>query len=217
MSVVIGDRFGRLTALGREQRQGENEKQKFWWVHVKCDCGKEKWVRETNLMIGHAKSCGCLAVDNMRRVATTHGQSRTPLYRTWVSIKDRCRPIETGQRTWYPDIHIHAPWLHDFEVFAAYVNEHLGPRPRGQSIDRIDNTGDYMPGNIRWATDKEQARNRRSSRLLTINGEARCLAEWAEKYKLPESTISNRLSRGWSEEDAVKTPSLTREGVRPRK
>jgi hypothetical protein len=95
--------------------------------------------------------------------------------------------------------------------FAAFL-EDVGPRPSPRhTIERINNSGHYEPGNCRWATRGEQARNSRRNRLLTVRGETLCLAAWAERLGLKRSTVSARLGRGWSPRDAL------RPGLDPRR
>lgn len=107
----------------------------------------------------------------------------------------------------YPDyggrgIKVCERW-HSFENFLT----DMGERPPGMSIDRHpNNDGNYEPGNCRWATRTQQARNKRNSRLLTVNGVTRCVAEWAEIMGVRDSVIRDRLRGGWSEEDAVLKP-----------
>jgi N-formylglutamate amidohydrolase len=93
-------------------------------------------------------------------------------------------------------------WRTDFWRFLIDV----GDRPPGCSIERIDNSRDYEPGNVVWATRKQQGRNKRNNRLLTVDRRVQSLSAWAEERGLQKQTINNRLRRGWSEYDAVMTP-----------
>jgi hypothetical protein len=89
---------------------------------------------------------------------------------------------------------MHPSWRRSFDAFLA----HIGPRPSpAHSLDRIDNNRGYMPGNVRWATRKEQQRNMRGNRLLTALGRTAPLVQWAEWMKLPYTTIRQRVVKGW--------------------
>lgn len=97
-------------------------------------------------------------------------------------------------------------WDADFAAFAA----DMGPRPEGTTVDRIDTDGPYSPGNCRWATDAEQARNKRNNRKLTIDGVTKCLTEWERESPVTYLAILYRLRTGWSVEDAIRLPAGAR-------
>jgi len=98
-------------------------------------------------------------------------------------------------------------WKDNFEKFFNYI----GIRPdKNLSLDRINNDGNYEPGNVRWATDKEQCRNYRRNVNLTHNGETMCISAWSEKFGWHRSVIRGRLLKGWTVERALSTPNLGR-------
>ena len=116
-------------------------------------------------------------------------------------MKGRCLNL---QHVRYPShggrgIKICARWLASFENFL----EDMGSRPEGTSLERVDNDGDYQPGNCRWATPIEQSSNTRSTRLETINGITDTHAGWARRAGISPATLCKRLKRGWSFEQAV--------------
>jgi hypothetical protein len=97
-------------------------------------------------------------------------------------------------------------WMgHDgYDRFLA----HIGPRPSPQhSVDRIDNSRGYEPGNVRWATQREQMRNTRINHMITAFGRSQCLAAWCEETGLHHRVISKRIAAGWDAEAALSTPS----------
>lgn len=139
-----------------------------------------------------------------------HGAAKkgqwTPEYCAWRGMKARCYiPIATAFHKYGArGIRVADEWRDDFAAFFAYVG--LKPSPR-HSIERIDNDGNYEPGNVRWATPVEQARNRRSSRLLEYRGKKRTLAEWAELTGMSPHNIKMRIDKlGWTVDEAISTP-----------
>jgi hypothetical protein len=157
LSDYTGQRFGRLTVVrmvGRVNRVAQ-------WECL-CDCGNITVATSGNLK-AKTRSCGCLRKEVTSQSWTRHGhakvlEGRTPEYQSWTSMLARVRAT-TGRR--FQDygsrgITVCDRWL-SFENFLA----DMGPRPDGTSIDRIDNDGNYEPGNCRWATDSQQVSNRR--------------------------------------------------------
>lgn len=100
-------------------------------------------------------------------------------------------------------------WRRDFTAFFDYVGERPSPK---HSIERIDNSRGYEPGNVRWATRAEQMRNTRGNHWIEIDGVRKLITEWAEEKGIDQTTLSHRIARGMSERDAVMTPP--REGGR---
>jgi len=188
---LTGKRFGMRTVL---RYLG-----KSYWL-CRCDCGNEHKVFTGN--IGKTNSCGC---DRSRVTAehkTTHGLYGTPEYKTWAGMKRRCLNKNENAYARYggAGITICERWLNSFESFVA----DMGPKPSPQhSIDRIDNAKGYEPTNCRWATRLEQARNLRSNRNISFNGETKALSEWAAQTGIDHRLISYRLEAGWPVEKAL--------------
>lgn len=127
-------------------------------------------------------------------------------YRAWDTMIRRCyNPTTESYRTHGArGIKVCDRWRQDFRNFFADMG--LKPSPKHE-LDRKDNDGNYEPGNCQWATHSQQMRNRRTSRVLTVMGVSRTLAEWTELLGVSSSTIRERLRRGWSQEKAVSTPA----------
>lgn len=201
----IGRRFGRLVVVGiRRERRGKRD---MIMAHCRCDCGNEKEVFWQALADGRTKSCGCLnrEVSSVRgRIQmTTHGQSRTRLYRIWSCIKQRCyRP----QHMHYANyggrgIGVCDEWRRNFAAFREWATSH--GYADNLSIDRIDNDRGYSPDNCRWADAIKQQNNRRTCHTLTVDGRTHTISEWARISGIGKTTIRERLKRGWSAARAV--------------
>jgi len=193
-----GKRYGRLTAI---RRDFDNLKNGTYWI-CRCKCGKEKSVPSQNLVRGMAKSCGCLQREAAAKAQTKHGCSAasTAEYKSWMSMRTRC---ENASSINYKDyggrgISICERWK-SFENFIADMGKKPGPK---YEIDRKDNEGDYCPENCRWATRRENSRNKRNNRLVEFDGDVQPLIVWCEKFKIPYHRALGRLNRGWTPEEA---------------
>lgn len=132
-----------------------------------CDCGAETQINMSRVRNGYTKSCGCLGPETSRTHNRTHGMRFSKEYVSWRSMMDRCTNEDSKDYHRYGAAGITvAPELTSFEVFFA----HIGPRPRGLTLDRIKNDKGYEIGNIRWATPMDQARNRRNSKSWVVKG-----------------------------------------------
>jgi len=214
LEVSEGDRYEELVIVREvESRRYRGSGPKRYFL-CRCDCGKEKEVRLSHLRSGHTRSCGCYVNAHSHR-GVYHGMEGSPEHGVWKDMKSRCyRRKARGYRNYGGrGVRVCERWRKSFLAFF----QDMGVRPSPEhSIDRIDNDGNYEPGNCRWSTRREQNRNRRDNRFLEFNGKTLCLADWAERHGMRRGTLHDRLGRGWSLEEALTRPVreyAKREGV----
>lgn len=201
----VGCTFGNLEVLSITGQDDDSRKIAACYCHR---CGRVRNIRLDHVVRGLIKACGCLC-NHKVRPRPKCGQSNSHERRAWRHLISRCR--NTRDRM-YPNyggrgINVCQRWLNSFEAFL----EDMGPRPSpGHSIDRIDNDGNYEPGNCRWTTRVEQARNKTSTRYITAGEATRSLAEWSELTGISRGTISNRLALGWAPELALTRSPIPR-------
>jgi hypothetical protein len=199
---IAGQRFGRLVA-GESVKRGS-----YWYVAVTCDCGTSKHVIHHHLVSGKTTSCGCLARETTSQRSKTHGESRlTPEHALWIRMKQRCGNPNHSHYSYYGarGITVCQEWLDSYEAFLA----HVGRRPSEKhSLERIENNGNYEPGNVKWATKTEQMNNRRTNHFVEWKGQRLTIAQWSRAIGVPFSTIKTRLKRGWTVERTLTTSAL---------
>lgn len=138
---------------------------------------------------------------------TTHGMSRSRLWRIWNSMKQRCENPNAISYKYYGEKGISV--CEDWTVFKNFCAWALNNGyAENLSIDRIDGNGNYEPSNCRWATNKEQQNHTSYNRLYTYNGETLNVMQWAEKTGLSPNMLYKRLLRGWDIEKALTTKNL---------
>lgn len=148
-----------------------------------------------------------------------HGHARagatTPEYVLWANMKSRCGDPKDPSFDYYGGrgVTVCARWRDSFEAFLDDVGRRTTP---AHSLDRIENARGYEPGNVRWATRKEQMRNTRASRVLEHKGKSLSIAEWAERTGLAYGTLYMRIASGWPVAEALTVSSSKSNRSTPR-
>lgn len=194
-SIANGQVIGKWT-VGQVIRAGRHI-----YRECVCECGVVRAVRECKLGHGKSTCCGC---------SRLRGQGegyKHALYNTWSCMVGRCTNPKNPAWDRYGGrgIRVCNQWLASPMAFYEYV----GTRPSPEhSIDRINNDGNYEPGNVRWASPKEQSRNMRKNVVLELDGEKMVLQDWAKRIGVHSRTLAERLDRGWPIRKALTTPKI---------
>jgi len=198
MNDISGNRFGKLVAIEKLDKL----KWKF-----KCDCGNEKSIRYWDAAHGKTTSCGChrdsVVVSRNKLTATRGGITNSYTGKSWSNMMTRCYNKNNHTYAGYGAIGVSVcEFIRSSPVNIILL---IGERPKGLSIDRVDNLKHYSCGsckecfengwtlNIRWSTTKQQNRNQRRNHLVTIRGVTHCVAEWAEIIGINEGSMRDRL------------------------
>jgi hypothetical protein len=200
---LIGRRFGKWSVL---ERRGNDCTRNARWL-CRCDCGTESMVSSDALRGGQSESCGCAKL-------TRGGDSASPEYNAWRGMICRCYNSEDPGFKHYGErgISVCDEWRASYEMFLG----HVGRRPGSEySIGRIDNDGNYEPGNVRWETREQQQNNTRANVWIEYDGKRLTCAQWERHVGLPAGMIASRLARGWTGMRAITTPDSNGKWTKP--
>lgn len=213
---LTNERFGSLVAIRLEKYVPNSGN--FWLC--RCDCGKECSVVVRSLRYGSTRSCGCLSKANYFK--RTHGftsrrvHNEKVFHRKWCSMFQRCYNPKNKSFKDYGGrgIVVVKRW-HKFEnfrddMYTEFVSHFENHGSRNTQLERRDNNASYSRENCLFTTSKKQMRNRRKNRLITFNGETKCISEWSEERGLSVPRIASRLRRGDSIERALSPNDLRR-------
>jgi len=187
---ISGIVFGTLTALSKAPSvKGETK-----WI-CRCSCGRTLDVYTKALKRGMTRSCGCY-IDQ-------HGMSYSPEYATWKRMLERCTNPKNQDWHLYGGKGVQVRFASFSDFFA-----HVGARPsKAYSIDRIDGSGHYEDGNVKWSTAREQANNLNCNRPITAFGRTLNLTQWGRETGLTREVIEKRIDTlGWPIERALSAP-----------
>jgi len=211
---LSGRIFGELKVLGPTSKRGNH----VIWGCI-CSCGNKLVVYGSNLVGGNTTSCGCAHSKMVILTKTLHGRARKDAKNTEYTIHQsmlaRCKRAQKNNIHFKRAIKVCQRWvigengLSGFECFLA----DMGDRPSSKhSLDRIDNDGNYEPTNCRWATRLQQAQNTTRNVYVVFGGERLVMSEAIRASGLRHSTVYQRISRGYSREDALSVPLQRRAG-----
>ena len=192
-TAMRGDVYGRLTVIRELPRVGIKR-----LVECRCTCGNTIDVKVSDLRTGDTKSCGCLFKEQLIQRNTKHEDCFSAEYCTWSQMIQRCTNLNNQDYACYGGrgVSVYKEWLESYSTFLADV----GRKPSSKhTLDRIDNEKGYVPGNVRWATRKEQSRNKRNTAYAIYNGKRRKVIEVCEELGIKYHTVMARRWKGLSD------------------
>ena len=177
-----------------------NSKSCRWEYLAKCSCGNLLWVPASELL--HGRTTRCQSCNRHRKGKTTkHGLTGSALYRIWTGMKTRCTNSNSPSFRYYGarGIQICARW-------SSFINfkKDMGARPKGFTLERINNDKGYYPSNVKWASIAEQNRNKRNVKLIKYQGRTMCQSAWARELNTTPANLCYHLKRGLRFKDIFK-------------
>ena len=200
---LSGKRYNRLLVVGCIDKR--KNRQLLWFC--RCDCGGSAITESYKLKAGHTKSCGCYNKEKSAERGTIHGQCNSFSYGSWRGMKERCLNPNNINYKYYgaKGIKICNRWL----TFENFFRD-MGERPKGLTLEREDNNGDYCLENCIWANIQQQVYNKSNTIFLTFKDKTMTVADWSIKTDIAYETIRGRLKRGWATEMALTLPLRAR-------
>lgn len=207
---VVGQTYSELTVLSLEGRDHASK----MLVRCQCSCGKVHTLRFNSIQSGQALSCGHANREATAARNTIHGLSYHPDFQVWVDMNKRCHGSDPGLIKNYKDrgISVCEQWRKD----PAQFFKDMGPRTKGMTLERVDNSKGYSPENCVWASMKTQQNNKRTNVVLELHGRRMTISQWANELGMSKNTIWFRVKRGLSHKEVLTNPIDTRYS-RPRK
>lgn len=205
----IGEKFGRLLIVTQFYKTNKGNGRNKSYITALCDCGSLREYNLSNVKGGKSVSCGCFArestsVRNKQNVK--HGHSYNPLWHVWHGMIDRCNNEVNRAYENYGGrgISVCSEWVGDVAAFVKWGEANGYVRNVGLELDRINNDGNYKPGNCRFVTPTENCRNKRNNRWYVLNGDRKILKDWATHFKISYKLLHKHITyKGKSFEEAI--------------
>lgn len=208
---ITGQRFGRLVVMEPHPIRAKNRD--IRWV-CKCDCGNTTIATKYDLVSGKIQSCGCLQKELLSKRSFKHGRSNSKLLSIKSAMEQRCYNPNNNVYKYYGGrgITICDEWRDSSLSFLEWADNN--GYEEGLSIERIDNNGPYSPENCKWIPRREQPSNTRSSRYITYKNQTKTLAQWSKEVGIKAFTLSQRLIKGWTDEETLTIPPGTTQNIK---
>ena len=196
---LTGQRFGKLVVIKRAENSPSHDTR---WA-CQCDCGRKTISYSAELRNGMTKSCGCLRKDPGKEPHYIHGGAKTRLFKIWIDMKSRCYYESNTRFNRYGGrgISVCKEWDESFSTFRDWALQH--GYQDDLSIDRINVDGNYEPSNCRWATSKQQGRNKENTVYVLLNGKLVSLYDAADYLGIKTKSAWCRYSRGQRISDEI--------------
>lgn len=204
-SALIGNSYGRLVVV----RYADVKNGRDFWT-FRCECGNERDMNAGYVVTGQVQSCGCLQRERKIASRLSHGHTingkRSPEYNSWTGMVQRCTNPNNPRWNRYGGrgIKVSERWRAAFESFLL----DMGPRPKGTTLDRVDNNGNYELSNCRWAEPRDQSNNTNITLKLEYQGSVKPASEWSRVLGIDHNTLLYRIRRGWSVDRALSTKAV---------